>query len=268
MKKFLSAVLALVMVFSLTTVAFAADNEDAAAGPSVTGSVAPVITEVTLVVNGEEITMTEEQLTVAILVTSHEEGEAAMNKLKEELEEKGLTEEEMMSYECENGLTYAENLALVDLYNVAAASETTSDYIEAHGEGVLEAAMETLEMTKEEINNYKVAMISDIRVMVEALAEALNVDVSDVTSLTVKFSTPYVNADSKVFLQQDIVDFEEYANLVTDSENVNIEKENVVFYPATAGEDDNGGFVVASIDPNKNGPITLFVNQPEAEAAK
>lgn len=269
MKKFLSALLALVMVFSLTAVAFAADNnddaadvDDAANGPSVTGDVAPVIEEVTLVIDGVEFTLTKEQIAANILVTSHEEGEAAMNKLKEELEGKGLTEEEMMTYVCENGLTFAENLTLLNLYNVADASDTTCDYIRAHGEGVLEAAMEALGMTEEEINEYGIAMIFDVRVMVENLAKALNIDITKIETMTVKFGTIYVNADSKVFLQRDYVAVDDYPDLVTDDQTVNIEKSNVEFFPGIAGEDEEGGFVITDIDPNKNGPITLYVKQP------
>lgn len=269
MKKFLSALLALVMVFSLTAVAFAADNnddaadvDDAANGPSVTGDVAPVVEEVTLVIDGVEFTLTKEQIAANILITSHEEGEAAMNKLKEELKGKGLTEEEIMKYSCENGLTYAENLTLLNLYHVAAASDTTCDYIRAHGEGVLEAAMEALGMTEEEINEYVIAMIFDVRVVVENLAKALNIDVTKIETMTVKFGTVYVNADFEVFLQRDYVAVDDYPDLVTDDQTVNIEKSNVVFFPGIAGEDEEGGFVITDIDPNKNGPITLYVKQP------
>lgn len=273
MKRVFSAILVLAMVLSLTAVAFAADLQTAG---SITGSVTPEIEEATVILkDGTEVELTKAQIDVCIRITSHEEAEEVMQKLREQYPK--LTEEELAKYTCENSWTYEENTTLVELFKVAEAAKTPLNYMKAHAANeedakeIIQNAIKALgleedEKAEEKVDAYAMAIIFDIKVNLEKLAKYINVNKDDIEGLIVKLASDYVDEASEVFFQRDYVPFDKYTELVNEDLTVNIDKEDIYFFDGECSETPKSGFVKTKLDITQDGPFTLFVHQPEEEA--
>lgn len=270
MKKLLSAVLVLVMMFSLASITFAEDNntnENLQAGPSVHGIVTPEITKVKLILeDGTEVELNKEQIAAYIRITSHEEAEEDMQKVREQNPDK--TDEELLNVMCDNGWTFGQNMTLLEMYDVADNAKTTVDFMKAHGDGVTEKAVEFLGLTDEEqaeekINEYVIAVIFDIKAARDGLAHAAGCSVEDIKALIAEMKTDYVDENSVIFFQRDYVQFEQYRELVNEDKTVNIDVEDVAFFDGEVFESKDGNSVSAILNLEKNGPFVLYVKQME-----
>lgn len=273
MKRVFSAILVLAMVLSLTVAAFAADLQTAG---SITGSVTPEIEEATVILkDGTEVELTKAQIDDCIRITSHEEAEEVMQKLREQYPK--LTEEELAKYTCENSWTYEENTTLVELFKVAEAAKTPLSYMKAHAANeedakeIIQNAIKALgleedEKAEEKVDAYAMAIIFDIKVNLEKLAKYINVNKDDIEGLIVKLASDYVDEASEVFFQRDYVPFDKYTELVNEDLTVNIDKEDIYFFDGESSETPKSGYVKTKLDITLDGPFTLFVHQPEEEA--
>lgn len=273
MKKVLSAILALAMMFSLASITFADGNDtnEAAkkmeADSSVTGSVTPEISKASIVLeDGTTIELDKEMIAGYIRITSHVEAEEVMQKVREQ--NLGKTDEELLNIVCENSWTFGQNMTLLDMYDVADNAQTSVGFMKAHGEGIVEKAVEFLKLTdaenaEEEINKYVIAIIFDIKVDLNGLANAAGVSADSIKKLMVEMSTEYADENCEIFFQRDCVPLEKYRELVKEDKTVDINADDVVFFDGRAFNKEDDSFVITGIDPKVSGPFIMYVKQLE-----
>lgn len=192
MKKIASLVLAIALIFSLALPSYAAFH------PSVVGGCGHKIR--TVIVNNKEIDF--KNCKDAILLVTAEDAAAANEALNPGKPNKMTS----------TGLTYAENAALVGMYNIARVFYTVPNYINGHklskagADLPMNIAEKALGMTSTELNDYDFIHFFILKINEPLLKEAAGLKADEkITSLVLVFDCSHMTDRTNVLHEEDIL---------------------------------------------------------------
>lgn len=241
MKKIATLALAIVLICSMALPAFAAFH------PSVDGECPHKIGKI--IVNGKEVEL--EKLKGAILLVTAEDADEA-NKALDPSKPDQMTS---------TGLTYAENDALVGMYEIARTLRTFPNYIAAHklskeGAGLpLDIAKETLEMTEEELDTFDFVHFFILKIEEPQLKEAAGLkEDEEITSLELVYDCAHMTNTTLILHEEDILAEGDFDNIeIVDNETV-IHAVDIDF---AVGEAKVGSYTI-TFEPTEDNPLPEY----------